>query len=211
MLGHWTARIRNAIVFASNWHDGQRRKECNVPYNAHLWQVHVLLALSGADDDTQIAGIFHDILEDTDVRPELLGWLFGSEVLRMVEVVTDPKGKDWEERKKIIIERIKTAELKIKLIKCADKLDNLQSIAELLQNEGFREGQDNRQSKIWDNFTKGYEGQKWFNQEILKALFANVPYDDLPAIFGTYMRLVEKVFGEQVITDEVAREKVKSM
>ncbi|OGY41794.1 MAG: hypothetical protein A2Y67_04090 [Candidatus Buchananbacteria bacterium RBG_13_39_9] len=210
MKGHWSQRVRKAIVLASNLHDGQRRKEANVPYNAHLWGVSLLLSFSEADDDTIIAGIFHDILEDTELKPEILGWMYGDEVLRMVHLLTDPKEDDWQKRKEIMLKRITGADSKVKLIKCADKLDNLQSIFDALKAEGFREGRENSQANIWKNFTKGYDGQKWFNQEILRALFANVPLEKLPPIFGTYMRLVELIFREKVITDEAAREKIIS-
>jgi hypothetical protein len=168
------------------------------------------LSFSEADDDTIIAGIFHDILEDTELKPEILGWMYGDEVLRMVHLLTDPKEDDWQKRKEIMLKRITGADSKVKLIKCADKLDNLQSIFDALKAEGFREGRENSQANIWKNFTKGYDGQKWFNQEILRALFANVPLEKLPPIFGTYMRLVELIFREKVITDEAAREKVIS-
>jgi len=210
-LSYWTLRIRKALVMASIWHEGQRRKEANIPANAHFWGVSLLLALSGADENTIIAGIFHDTLEDTPVKPEILGYHFGAEVLRIVQAVTEPPAPmPWQERKETIIHRVSGADMKIKLVKCADKLDNLQSINEALKAEGFREGRDNSQAKIWLNFTGGYEKQKWYNREILKALFAQVAIDDLPPIFGTYMRLTETVFGEKFISDEAAREKVIS-
>jgi len=210
MQGYWTQRVRKAIIMASNWHDGQRRKEANIPYNAHLWGVSILLVFSKADEDTIIAGIFHDILEDTPLKPELLGWLFGTNVLEMVNQLTEPKDLPWQERKDEMIRRIEKASLKIKLIKCADKLDNLQSFFDAIKAEGFREGRDNSAARIWQSFTGGYANQKWYNQQILKALFTKVPLEELPPIFGTYMRLVEIVFGEKVIFDEAAREQVKS-
>lgn len=210
-LSYWTQRVRKAIILASNLHDGQRRKEANIPYNGHLWGVSVLLALSGADEDTIIAGIFHDILEDTPLKPEILGWLFGVNVLEMVLILTEAKDLDWQERKEQMIKRIESASLKIKLIKCADKLDNLQSFFDSTKAEGFREVSDKKTARIWKSFTGGYEKQMWYNQEILKALFANVPTDQLPPIFGTYMRLVELVFGEKIILDETVRGKVNSL
>ncbi|HDQ22392.1 MAG TPA: bifunctional (p)ppGpp synthetase/guanosine-3',5'-bis(diphosphate) 3'-pyrophosphohydrolase [Candidatus Uhrbacteria bacterium] len=210
MKGYWTIRIREALILASNWHDGQRRKEAKVPYNAHLWGVSLLLALSGADEDTIIAGVFHDILEDTPLKPELISWQFGEKVLEMVLMLTEPQNLSWEKRKEEMLRRIVQAPLNIKMIKCADKLDNLQSFFEATLAEGFRQGCDNSQARVWKNFKGGYEKQKWYNQEILRALFANVPIEDLPDIFGTYMRLVELVFGEKIIIDESVREKIKS-
>ncbi len=210
MQGYWTQRIRDAIIIASNWHAGQRRKEANVPYNAHLWGVSMLLALSRADEDTILAGIFHDILEDTDLSPELLRWQFGSNVLEMVIMLTETKGLPWQDRKEEMIKRITTAPLKVKMIKCADKLDNLQSFADAVKAEGFRTGRDCSQAKVWQSFTGGYANQKWYNHQIIKALFANVPPEELPAMFGTYMRLVEQVFGKKIIRDKAIRERVKS-
>ena len=207
---YWCYRIREAIVQASIWHEGQTRKEANIPYIAHLMGVALWLSLSGADEDTIIAGILHDILEDTPMKPEVSEWHFGANVLRMVQAVTEPdKNLPWEERKAMIIKNLGSADLKVKMISCADKYDNLLSIFKALKSEGFRENEDCSKAEIWLKFKKGYEQQKWFNQEILKALFANVSCDDLPPLFGKYMRLVESIFREQVILDEAVREKVK--
>ncbi|MBD3359468.1 MAG: HD domain-containing protein [Candidatus Buchananbacteria bacterium] len=206
MSVHWTYRIRKAIVIASNSHEGQRRKEANIPYNAHLWGVCMQLSLIDAEDDVIIAGICHDLLEDTPMQPEILGWLFGDEVLRIVQTVTEPdKELPWEERKQTVLKRIGPADMKVKLVKCADKLDNLQSIAQALEAEGYRPGESNSQAKIWQQFSRGYEGQKWFNQSVLKALFENVTVEELSRIFGKYLRLVEQVFDEKVTIDEKTR------
>jgi len=210
MQGYWTQRIRDAIIIASNWHAGQRRKEANVPYNAHLWGVSLLLAFSKADEDTIIAGIFHDILEDTDLSPELLRWQFGTNVLEMVTMLTETKGLEWQDRKEEMIKRITIAPPQVKMIKCADKLDNLQSFFDAIKAEGIRPGRDSSQARIWQSFTGGYANQKWYNLQIIKALFANIAPADLPAIYGTYMRLAEQVFGERVIMDEAVRAQVAS-
>lgn len=205
-----TGRISEAVIKACIWHAGQLRKEANVPYVAHLWSASLKLARMGLSDDSIIAIILHDTLEDTGLKPHILAYEFGPNVLRLVQAVTEiSKDHSWEERKKEMIARTTKATLEVKIISCADKLDNLQSINRALKAEGFRPGDDVSNANVWKNFHRGYEDQKWYFQNILKAIVANVPTKDLHLIFGKLMRLVEDTFGEQVILNKRVRNKVK--
>lgn len=215
MQGWNTKRIRRAIVMASDAHGDQKRKEKGISYLSHLWGVTMKLALSHNlafakhPEDVVIGGGLHDTLEDTNLVAEEIANEFGPNVLRIVKACTEPdKSLSWETRKKHTIENLKYQDIDVKLVVCSDKLDNLQSIFDALQKEGLNEGWEFRDATTWTYFSRGYKKQKWYYQEILKSLFANLPYNQLPPIFGTFMRLVEFVFDEKVITDEKAREAV---
>lgn len=206
-----TERLSEAVIKACIWHAGQVRKEASVPYVAHLWAVALKLARYGLSDDIIIAAILHDTLEDTGLKPYILESEFWPNVLRLVQAVSElPKSNSWEERKKEMIKRISSADLEVKIISCADKLDNLQSVCRALHAEGFREGQDTSVAKVWNSFNRGYDSQRWYYQSILESIFANVAIKDLHPIFGKFMRLVERTFQERIILNRRARSKVKS-
>lgn len=58
-------RLDYAILFATKAHDGQRRKTDNVDMIFHPFTVGMILQRAGMNEDTVIAGILHDVVEDT--------------------------------------------------------------------------------------------------------------------------------------------------
>ncbi|MBM3224897.1 MAG: bifunctional (p)ppGpp synthetase/guanosine-3',5'-bis(diphosphate) 3'-pyrophosphohydrolase, partial [Candidatus Tectomicrobia bacterium] len=99
--------IFQALHFAADRHRDQRRKGVEAaPYVNHLIEVVQLLAHSGGVTDvlTLQAAILHDTLEDTQTHPEEIEALFGLEVRRVVEEVTDNKRLPKAERKRLQIE-----------------------------------------------------------------------------------------------------------
>ena len=62
-------RIEHAIEVAKSAHEGQSRKT-GEPYIVHPLAVQKILEEWGMDEDTIIAGILHDTIEDTDVTDE---------------------------------------------------------------------------------------------------------------------------------------------
>ena len=57
-------RINHAFAFAAKHHDRQVRKGTRPPYLTHPANVAVILARYGCDEDTVVAGILHDVVED---------------------------------------------------------------------------------------------------------------------------------------------------
>ena len=80
--------IEDAIVFASLKHAGQKRKDGS-PYIYHPLHVAEMLKNSGYGINYQIAGILHDVLEDTDATEQEVA-VFGDDVLNAVRLVTRP-------------------------------------------------------------------------------------------------------------------------
>lgn len=58
-------KLDYAILFATKAHDGQRRKTDNVDMIFHPFTVGMILQRAGMNEDTVIAGILHDVVEDT--------------------------------------------------------------------------------------------------------------------------------------------------
>ena len=65
-LSAYTPRLREAFRFAERAHHGQIRKGTDgSPYILHPIAVAMVLASAGAADDLLVAGLLHDVVEDT--------------------------------------------------------------------------------------------------------------------------------------------------
>lgn len=123
-------RLSKALLFASKSHSQQRRKCDNSPYVEHLIEVMDLLANIGEimDEDIIIAGILHDIIEDTKVTESELKINFGSRVSSMVMALTDDKTQPLSNRRNRALEKLSSTPGSVKTIKLADACANVSSI-----------------------------------------------------------------------------------
>ena len=132
--GAFSMNLERAMRFASSWHRDQVRKGSKVPYIAHPFGVAMILDRLGFSEDVVIAGLLHDVVEDTDVTVEEVGEEFGLAVAEMVaactEVKTDATGskRPWIDRKRDHIEVLAAASVEARAVALADKRHNLASI-----------------------------------------------------------------------------------
>src|SRR5512142_934229 len=64
MVIGYSDRINHALAFAAKHHDRQVRKGTRLPYLTHPASVAIILTRYGQDDETVVAGILHDVIED---------------------------------------------------------------------------------------------------------------------------------------------------
>ena len=114
-------KLAKAIAFAAEKHANQKRKD-GTPYIFHPLTVAELLNRYGYDIDYQVAGVLHDVLEDTDATDEEVR-AFGEDVYKAVKLVTRPKGADEAEYVKNILTNHMAA-----AVKNADKIHNMYDI-----------------------------------------------------------------------------------
>lgn len=76
-----------------------------------------------------IAGILHDLVEDTNCTIKKIKKVFGSKVSNLVSVVTQNKEKDYKKRWSILMRNIKKVGKSAMIIKLADMNDNLTYIS----------------------------------------------------------------------------------
>lgn len=126
-----TKRFLSALAYASEKHRDQRRKNQEAaPYINHPIQVaYILSAVGGVtDEDILMSALLHDTLEDTEATAEEIRLLFGERVARIVQECTDDPGVSREERKLQQIQKAAGKSHEAKLVKLADKLNNLQEL-----------------------------------------------------------------------------------
>ncbi len=122
------AQLLAAVDFAARKHRAQRRKDSDAtPYINHPIAVAELLARVASVEELPAlqAALLHDTLEDTKTTPEELGALFGEDVRRLVQELTDDKSLPQAERKRLQVEHAPDLSPRARLIKLADKIANL--------------------------------------------------------------------------------------
>jgi GTP pyrophosphokinase len=128
--------LQKAYIFAARAHKGQVRRS-GEPYLSHPLEVADLLADMGLDRTALVAGLLHDVLEDTEVTAAEIKEAFGKEVAALVEGVTKigrvqgapPEARQAETIRKIILAM--TDDLRVIFIKLADRVHNLKTLAHL--------------------------------------------------------------------------------
>lgn len=126
------ARFETAYRFAAAAHDGQTRDE-GTPYIEHPVRVARILweELGVRDLDILIAALNHDVLEDCDwLEAEVLNGALGERATGIVEEVTKPQVPEAQkaERDRNYFDRLRDISTEARLLKLADRVDNLRSV-----------------------------------------------------------------------------------
>lgn len=161
-----TATLLKAIDFATKKHFGQKRIG-GLDYITHPLAVAMILMSKGMDSTTVVAGLFHDIKEDTNATDEEIiqfGGTDGKEVLRLVNLVTKTKGYIMKEYVYEI-----SQDYRALMLKLADRLHNLQCA--VVANESFRKRYIKETEEYYVELAKGtvFEDDIQMALEILKA------------------------------------------
>ncbi len=111
--------LEKAIEFMKQKHGNQKRKQ-GTPYYTHPLAVAKLLKDKGFPIEYQIAGLFHDLLEDTDASFDEITLLSNEDVLEAVRLVTKTDGYVMSE----YVGNIKQNDM-ARMVKLADRIHNL--------------------------------------------------------------------------------------
>ncbi|MCD5381273.1 MAG: HD domain-containing protein [Candidatus Pacebacteria bacterium] len=132
----YTYKIEQAIRAAALLHgDHIRKGEIPLPYITHLVSVAMIVRDYTEDEDTIVAALLHDTIEDTDYAQEELVEDFGENVSKIVITLTEPKSDaahkiSWIDVKKIYAKQLRKGPEESVLIAAADKSHNFRSIVD---------------------------------------------------------------------------------
>lgn len=125
--------IGHAFDLACEKHAGQLRKS-GEPYVIHPIAVAEILASLGMDENTIVAGLLHDVVEDTDYTAEELRAEFGEEVELLVDGVTKLASLKFESKEERQAETLRkmflamSKDIRVLIIKLSDRLHNIRTI-----------------------------------------------------------------------------------
>lgn len=133
----YDAAARDKIIGAARWanarHSGQFRASGEA-FIIHPLEVAAILVENLLDPATVMAGLLHDVVEDTASTPEEITATFGAEVAGLVQGVTKIsiiKGQShWARRAESIRKMLfaMVRDVRVILIKLADKLHNMRTL-----------------------------------------------------------------------------------
>ena len=132
--------IGRAYDKAREMHEGQLRKS-GEPYLIHPLAVAEILADLGMDEDTIVAGLLHDVVEDTSYTEEELKEEFGEEVALLVDGVTKLGSLKFESKEQRQAENLRkmflamSKDIRVLIIKLSDRLHNLRTINYMTENK----------------------------------------------------------------------------
>ncbi len=125
--------LGKAYDVAATMHEGQFRKS-GEKYLIHPVAVTKILAELGMDESTLVAGLLHDVVEDTDYSKEQLREDFGEEVELLVDGVTKLGSLVFENKEERQAENFRkmflamSRDIRVLIIKLSDRLHNLRTI-----------------------------------------------------------------------------------
>ena len=111
--------LKEAAEYAKQKHGKQKRMQ-GTPYYEHPYMVAKILKDKGFSEEYQIAGLFHDLIEDTETSYEDILALTNRDIARAVLLVSKEEGYVMSE----YMNRIKLDDM-ARMIKLADRLHNL--------------------------------------------------------------------------------------
>jgi len=127
------SHIRTAFDFARRAHGDQKRKD-GTPFMTHPLASAEIIAELALDEESIIAALLHDTVEDTGVTHEDIEKNFGTDVANLVEGVTkltrvtysSKEDEQMENLRKMLIAMAK--DIRVILIKLADRLHNMRTL-----------------------------------------------------------------------------------
>lgn len=124
--------IVRAYNFAEKAHTGQKRMSGD-PYFFHVFETAKILAELGMDAETIAGGLLHDVLEDTEIKEEMIEKEFGPDIFFLIKGVTKlgtlkyrGHERHVESLRKFFVAMAN--DLRIVIIKFADRLHNLRTL-----------------------------------------------------------------------------------
>ena len=140
-------RIKKAYDFGKDSHKDQFRNS-GEPYFTHPIEVAMILAGLNMDDDTIVAGLLHDVLEDTEVTFDEMAEIFGEDTTKLVDGVTKIGKIKYHTKQESQAENLRKMivamgeDIRVVIIKLADRLHNMRTLEYMSRTKQIEKAQE---------------------------------------------------------------------
>ncbi|MCX6084418.1 MAG: bifunctional (p)ppGpp synthetase/guanosine-3',5'-bis(diphosphate) 3'-pyrophosphohydrolase [Caldiserica bacterium] len=163
--------VERAFVFARQKHGDQKRAS-GAPFMLHPVKAALVLVDYRLDAETYAACLLHDVLEDTQTTAKELEEGFGVKVASLVEGVTKLRGLNYLSREETNLENVRkillamAADLRVVLIKLADRLHNMRTLQYLSEDKQQRIAQETMEIYVPLAHRLGIYELKWEMEDL---------------------------------------------
>ncbi|MEZ5867195.1 GTP pyrophosphokinase/guanosine-3',5'-bis(diphosphate) 3'-pyrophosphohydrolase [Defluviimonas denitrificans] len=193
------ALIRRAYDYGCRMHEGQKRRS-GEDYFTHPVAVAAILTEQRLDDASLITALLHDTIEDTKSTFSEISAQFGEEIAELVDGVTkltnlqlsSTETKQSENFRKLFMAMSK--DLRVILVKLADRLHNMRTIKSLPQEKQVRKARE-----TMDIFAPlaGRMGMQWMREELEDLSFKVINPEARSSIIRRFIML-QKESGDVI-------------
>ena len=210
-------RIRAAYSTANLAHSGQKRRDGS-PYVTHCVAAAEIAVEMGLDEDSIVAALLHDVIEDTQLGYADIARQFGEPVANIVEGVTkltrvqytSKEDEQMENLRKMLMAMAK--DIRVILIKIADRLHNMRTMAYQTEEKQRQKSLETMEIYAPIAHRLGMQRAKWELEDLSLMYLDPAGYKEIMDVLDARMdTLVSFMSGvEKKIKDRLAEENLNA-
>ena len=193
-------RIRAAYDTARIAHSGQKRKD-GTPYVTHCIAAADISVDMGLDEDSIVAALLHDVLEDTPLTHADIAHQFGEAVADIVEGVTkltrvqytSKEDEQMENLRKMLLAMAK--DIRVILIKIADRLHNMRTMEYQSPEKQRQKSLETMEIYAPIAHRLGMQRSKWELEDLSLKYLDPTGYKEITDILKEKMPMLESFMG----------------
>src|SRR5947208_12370130 len=179
--------LARAFEFASRAHEGQERRS-GEDFIHHPFGAAKICAELRLDDETIAAALLHDVVEDTEVGIDEVRDEFGDEIAQLVEGVTKLTRIQFQSREHAEAENYRkmivamAQDVRVILIKLADRLHNMRTIEYLGKQKQLQKGRETLEVYAPLAHRLGINKLKWELEDLAFETLHPRKYEEIKAM-----------------------------